>query len=37
MKKTLIPAFFAVGAVMSLGGALAYITRISAQASILPG
>lgn len=27
MKKTLIPAFFAVGAVMSLGGALAYITR----------
>lgn len=27
MKKKLISAFFAVGAVMSLAGALAYITR----------
>ena len=25
--KTLIPAFFVVGAVMSLGGAVAYVTR----------
>lgn len=29
MKKTLIPAFFAVGAVMSLAGAMAYVTKWS--------